>query len=278
MKKWLIIAGCLMAAGLIVFSVGLGIAGFDFRRWGTQNMVTNTHTIEEDFISVRLNVVTADITFAPSEDGHVKVVCYEDSKIPNSVHVEGDTLVISTKDNRKWYDHIGFNWEENTITVYLPAGEYGDLRVDCTTGDVNVPEQFTFQNATLDLTTGDTQWKAGIGQDLSVKCTTGSVAVENVLCNSLKVKTTTGDVTLDRVQAAETMAVTVSTGDVKLNRADAGEIVIKATTGDVTGTLLSEKIFDTKVTTGDVTVPASATGGTCRVTTTTGNIDLKIAD
>lgn len=276
MKKWLIIAGCLMAAGLILLTVALSIAGFDFTRLGTQNMVTNTYTPKEAFTNIRVDALTADIIFRPTQDGQLKVVCQEDVKIPHSVYVENDTLVISARDNRKWYDHIGFLWEKQTVTVYLPETVYGDLQLECTTGKVRMPEKFTFQNAALDLTTGDTSWKAAVTQSLSVKTTTGSCAIENVRCNALKVKTSTGAVTLTDVQAAETMDITVSTGHVKLSRADAGQITIKATTGDVSGTILSEKVFDAKATTGNVTVPATTTGGICRVTTTTGNIHLEI--
>ena len=277
MKKWLITAGCLMAAGLILFTVGLSIAGFDFTKLGTKEMVTNTYTVSESYTNISVDAITADIAFAASEEG-IKVVCYEDKKLPFSVCVENETLVISCKDNRKWYDHIGFNWEENQVTVYLPAGEYGDLQINCTTGDVTVPEGFSFRSANMDLTTGDINWKAGATNTLSAKTTTGAITVEKVQCDTLNAKTTTGNVTLTDVVTVDAIHVQVSTGDVKLNRADAGQLQIKATTGDVTGTILSEKVFDAKATTGDVTVPQSTTGGICRVTTTTGDIHLKIAE
>lgn len=278
MKKWLIIAGCLIAAGLIIGTVALALTGFDFAKLGTKEMVTNTYTVEENFTNISLDAINADITFAVSENGGVKVVCHEDKKVPFSVHVENDTLEISCKDNRKWHDHIGFNWEEDRVTVYLPAGEYGDLQINCTTSDVTVPEGFSFRSANMDLTTGDINWKAGVTNTLSAKTTTGAITVENVQCDTLNAKATTGDVTLTDVVTADAIHVQVSTGDVKLNRVDSGELQIKATTGDVTGTILSEKVFDAKATTGDVTVPQSTTGGICRVTTTTGDIHLKIAE
>ena len=254
MKKWMIAAGCLMAAGLILLTAGLSIAGFDFAKLGTRNMVTNTYGVEESFTHIRVDGITADIAFQPADE--LQVVCYEDEKIPYSVYVEADTLVVTCKDNRKWHDYIGINFESAAVTVYLPAGEYGDLKISCTTGKVNVPEQFTFQNAQVELTTGHACWKAGVSQDLTIQCTTGDITIENTLCNRLYAKTTTGSV--------------------KLNRVDAAEIEIKTTTGDVTGTLLSGKVFTTKVTTGDVYVPHGDFVGTCKVTTTTGDVNLKI--
>ena len=258
MKKWLIVAGCLIVVGLMIGTVAMALVGFDFAKLGMIEMVTNTYTVEESFTNISLDAITADITFAASEEG-VKVVCHENEKVPFSAYVEGDVLVISCKDNRKWYDHIGFIWEKSTVTVYLPAGEYGDLQVDCTTGDVKLPAGFAFQSAEVSVTTGDAQ-------------------LEGFACQKLRVKSTTGNVTLTDVQATEAMNLTVSTGDVKLNRVDSRELQVKTTTGNVTGTLLSEKVFDVKATTGDVTVPQSTTGGLCRVTTTTGDIYLKIAE
>ena len=257
MKRWLVVAGILVVAGLIISTVCLTVVGFDFSKLGTSVMVTNTYTTEEAFTNIRLDAITADIIFVPSEDGGVKVVCYENEKIPYSVYVEGDSLVITCKDNRKWYDHIGFNWETNTVTVYLPAGEYGDLQLKCTTGDVTMPQDFHFAKANVKVTTGDVLWKANVDENLTIHSTTGDTTLAGMTCGTLDVKATTGDVTLDHM--------------------DAAKLDIKVTTGDVEGTLLSSKKFEVKVTTGKVDVPKTTEGGTCRVKATTGNVKLKIA-
>ena len=44
----------------------------------------------------------------------------------------------------------------------------------------------------------------------------------------------------------------------------------------VGGTLLSDKVFITDTTTGDVDVPKTTTGGKCEITTTTGDIEIDI--
>lgn len=257
MKKWLIVAACLMAVGMIVFTICLWMAGFDFAKLGTQKMVTNTHITEETFSNIRLDAITADITFAASDHGGVKVVCYEDEKIPCSVYVEGDSLVITCRDNRKWYDYIAINWETTTVTVYLPAGEYGDLQINCTTGDVTMPQDFHFVKANVKVTTGDVLWKANVDESLTIHGTTGDTTLAGMTCGTLDIEASTGDVTLDHV--------------------DAAKLDIKVTTGDVEGTLLSSKIFQVKVTTGNVDVPHTTEGGTCRVKTTTGDVKLEIA-
>ena len=61
-----------------------------------------------------------------------------------------------------------------------------------------------------------------------------------------------------------------------MDACDAAEIVVKTDTGDVTGTLLTEKVFMVKTDTGDVDVPRSVTGGACEITTDTGDIRVGI--
>ena len=47
-------------------------------------------------------------------------------------------------------------------------------------------------------------------------------------------------------------------------------------TGDVKGSLLSEKIFIPTTDTGDVDVPKTVTGGRCEITTDTGDIKITV--
>lgn len=67
-----------------------------------------------------------------------------------------------------------------------------------------------------------------------------------------------------------------TTGDVKLDGCDAGEINISVTTGSITGTLLTTKVFSAESNTGRVTVPKNTEGGRCKLSATTGSIKIEI--
>jgi DUF4097 and DUF4098 domain-containing protein YvlB len=67
-----------------------------------------------------------------------------------------------------------------------------------------------------------------------------------------------------------------STGDVELDMCDANEIFVNVGTGDVFGTLLSDKVYIAKTSTGEVDVPKTIEGGRCEITTTTGDIKLSV--
>ena len=51
---------------------------------------------------------------------------------------------------------------------------------------------------------------------------------------------------------------------------------VETDTGDVTGSLLSDKVFITKSDTGSIDVPKTVTGGKCEITTDTGDIKIEI--
>ena len=63
-----------------------------------------------------------------------------------------------------------------------------------------------------------------------------------------------------------------------MEKSDAATLSIKTDTGDVTGTLLTEKTFDAKASTGDVDVPKTTAGGVCKIRTDTGDICINIED
>ena len=93
-KIWLIVASSLVVAGIIIFGAVMTIFNWDFTKLGTSDYETNRYEIEESFRDLSIDTNTADITVLPSEDGEVKVVCKEKSKLKYSVSVENDTLIV----------------------------------------------------------------------------------------------------------------------------------------------------------------------------------------
>jgi DUF4097 and DUF4098 domain-containing protein YvlB len=65
---------------------------------------------------------------------------------------------------------------------------------------------------------------------------------------------------------------------VRFEACDAEEIIIHTDTGDVTGTLLTPKIFQVETDTGRVDIPESGSGGKCQIKTDTGDIQVEILE
>ncbi len=315
-KVWLILAASLVAVGCILFASVMSTLQWDFAKLSTVRYETNTHEISETFRNISITTDTAGILFALSDDGKCRVECYEEENAKHSVRVEKDTLVVKIDPQKSWYDYIGFHFGSPKITVYLPATEYNALTAKGSTGNVEIPKETSFGNVDISLSTGNVDFCASAAKSVRIQTSTGNIRVENTSVDSLEISVTTGtvkvsDITcrenitvgvstgkttltdiscksiissgttgnifLNHVIAANTFSLERSTGNVKFGECDAAEIYIKTTTGNVTGTLITDKVFITDTGTGSVDVPKTATGGKCEIKTGTGNIKITIA-
>lgn len=211
---------------------------------------------------------------------------------------------------------VGIYWGDMTITVYLPQTAYESLSVLNVSGNTVIPEDFSFTDAKIRSTSGDIDFLAPVEKDLSLKTVSGNLHAEGtnpksldaqstsgdmdyadsivsgditidtvsgkIRCSNVSVsgdinmETTSGNVTLSDVTAAKAMQIETVSGDIKLESCDADSLWLKSTSGNVSGTLLTEKKFLTNTTSGRVNVPGSSSGGKCEIKTTSGNIQFEI--
>jgi len=288
---------------------------WDFSKLSTVQYETNEYEITDTFQDINIVTDTADIELIPSRT--VSVVCTEQVNAKHSVSVKDGILQIEIVDQIKWYERIGFNFGTTKITVYIPQGQYETLTIKGSTGDVKIPGDYEFSKMDIHQNTGDVTCQASVIDTMKIRTSTGSIRVDNgnvghlelsvttgnitasnldcsgdmianvstgktnltnVSCKNLITGGNTGDIMLKSVVAAEKFTIERTTGDVKFEGCDAAEINVKTDTGDVTGTLLSEKVFLCKTDTGRVDVPKTTTGGVCEVTTDTGDICLNISN
>ncbi len=276
-KTWLVIASILVVLGLLVFAGAMSAYDWDFKSLSTEKYETNDFNISEEFNNISIATATADIQFVLLENGECRVECYEEEKANHSVTVMDDTLVIKLINDKAWHDYIGINFESPRITVYLPKAEYASLLIEESTGDIQIPKGFKFENVDVSVSTGDINiFGVNCKENIKVGVSTGKVSLSDTTCQNLISKGSTGDIVLKNVIAAEKLSIERSTGDVKFENSDAAEIFIETNTGDIVGTLLSEKIFYAKTDTGSIDVPKGTLGGKCDITTDTGDIKIKI--
>ena len=265
--------------------------------WGPK-YTTDSHEIDEDFNDVSISTDTADIIFLPSEDGKCRVVFHTLESQTNSVKVKDGRLCIDTLNGKKWYEHIRIDFDTPMITVYLPRGEYARLTVKRSTGDVEIPKDFSFDSIDISGSTGDAICSASAESSIRIEQSTGDITLTDLTCNgNITTKVSTGNTFLTNVRceslisdgstgklsitnliAEKKIKIERDTGNVKLDKCDAGEIFIKTDTGKVVGTLLSNKIFSVSTDTGKIEIPKSADGGRCEIITDTGNIKISIVN
>ena len=315
-KKKAILLSMFLVLGVAISFLALAFCGFDFDRLNFEKYEEKTYIITDDFKNITIHASTADILFYKSEDGKCKVVCDESEKVTYTVDVNDERLDILLQDCIKWYDNLQlFSSGGNKIAVYLPKTVYNSLKIESDTGDINVNSDFAFEDLIVNASTGDVSVGAIVNGELSIKLSTGDInangikankaafrggtgdvfvkdaeisgdllvtvstgksVLENVNCNNFTSSGSTGDIALNNVIVAERMNIERSTGDIKFVGSDAGEINIKTSTGDVEGSLLTDKFFIVNTSTGNINVPETVSESKCRITTSTGNITIKI--
>lgn len=310
------VAAALIVLGLAVFGGTMAVLKWDFTALSTVRYETKEHAVTEAYTGISILTDTADVVFVPSEGTETVVTCSDREKVFHEVSVKDGVLTVEIKDTREWYEYIEiFNLGEPRITVAIPEGEYGALKITASTGDVEIPRDFGFASMEITVSTGDVESRASCTGDVKIQASTGDISLAEASVGALELSASTGDMTLTGVDCAGDLKIGVSTGksyltdvtcqnltssgstgdiilknviasgkflierstgDVNLDGCDAAEIVIETSTGDVEGSLLTEKVFIPSTNTGDAETPDTKSGGVCRITTDTGDIKITI--
>ena len=295
MKRHLstIVASALAVSAITLLGTGLA-ASADWR--GSTSLVTKNYPVSGSFSSVSVTEYYADVQLRASRDGSVSVTTRDTQDVTHTVQVVNGTLTISRPEPNLGQRIFHDDDDDPTVIVYLPAGDYGALTVNTTSGDVESSGQLNFATANLTTTGGDIDITGSVTQSLvctttsgdvdisspaagavQVNTTSGDVELTGASIQSLSIHTNTGDADLERTVAAGAIEISTTTGDIELERSDAASLTLSTTSGDVEGSLLTGKTFSASSTSGRVSVPASTPGaGACNVSTTSGSIRLTV--
>lgn len=310
MKKLFVFLGiCLIIIGGLIVTFGI-VNGNGVNN----NMIEKEYDLTDSFENIEIDIDTADIEFIKSDVNKVKVT--EKEKEYHKVNVIDNRLVIRSYNELKWFERIfNFSFKKMKVQIYLNKTSFDKLNINESTGDIKIPSNFNFNDAIVNLSTGDVSFNAKVTNDLSIDSSTGKVIVRNfdgrdivingstgdlelinsvltgdlvisrstgditlanVRANNLKGKTSNGNITLADVLITNHINVKASTGDIELNDSDAATLYIETSTGKVTGTLLTEKVFVVETSTGKVNVPKTQSGGLCEIHTSTGKVNIEI--
>ena len=220
-------------------------------------MKTNTkvYEINEIFNSISVAVKTSKIKITKSDTSDAKVIFKENKRCAYVLTIEEGTLKINHA-KKKWFTYILPSFIVPEITIFIPFNNLGELKVECVTGKI------TISNMACNL--------------LKIKNVTGKITISNMACNSLEIKKVTGRIDIENTIAKDKMNITTNTGTVNFNESDASEIFIKSKTGNIGGSLLSDKAFVVKCNTGKVNLPSTFGKQKCEVISKTGNICFEI--
>ena len=189
-----------------------------------------------------------------------------------------DTPLLSAGGNVTFSGTVNGALSAKTVSgdIVLEASA-GDLTVSSTSGDISLP-RLTVESLQADSSGGDIAISsATVSGNAVLKAVSGNVNVHSTDAGTLQAKTTSGDIELSETLIDGTLDLEAVSGSIQLSDTDAASLRIKTVSGDVEGYLLSAKSFVTHTTSGNVRTPASdPTAGSCEVTTTSGDIRLRL--
>lgn len=289
-KKILGIVVCVLVLITGIATVGLLSSAVAF--------TAETSEINGAFADIDISAWGCDVRLVQSENDTCRVVYPKADEITYVVKVEDNTLVITWKDNRQWWQRLDF-WNDNlVVTVYLPRTTYWNLSVVTDSGCIETPEDILFENISLQTASGEiesasTAWNnmsvkstsgkidlsKNVGGNVVVKTASGTVEMSDMQLDNLEVVTDSGSVTLDWVMVDYEAVLETTSGEIWMNGWKAGSTQITTVSGDVEGNFLHRMNFETATISGSIDVPApDTTKGLCRISTTSGDIHITVGE
>ncbi len=172
-----------------------------------------------------------------------------------------------------------FGIKTDTGDVEMAGGTYrASVKIKTGTGDVSASAFQAADDVGIRTNTGKVILTDAHCGDLAIETDTGKVKLTNVNCAALTVETDTGSVTLTNVVGTGDAKIETDTGDVSFDRCDAANYRVRTSTGDVEGTIRTEKVFFASSRTGKTDVPHTRSGGDFDASSSTGDIEITIAE
>lgn len=316
MKKAMIAAAAMIAGGFVLSAAAFGQLDFDFGKLSTGTYTEKRYAVEGDFDRIVIDGAECSVRLMRAPNAVCTVTCWEAEKASNEVKVENGKLTVRHRDDRRWYERIGVNFDVEEITVALPEERYEQLHIETMSGDIRVTEPFVFGQAEIETVSGDVEFFAELSGELTLTTTSGDIEARGISARSINAGSTSGEITLSEIKTTETLRVSTVSGDMELTKiqcrdlstkstsgdsrfngltasgrietesvsgevaldaCDAATLKIETTSGDVSGTLLSGKAFDARTTSGEIRVPDLKEGGACEVKTVSGDIRFEAA-
>ena len=71
------------------------------------------------------------------------------------------------------------------MTVYLPSEKYELLKIDSNTGNVTIPDLFSFKNVDITASTGNIICNASVTETFNGKTSTGAVQLDKIQAENI---------------------------------------------------------------------------------------------
>ena len=286
MKKALTI--CLVIAAILIVAGGILIAFGIIGNGGIPalseigNYTEYTRNFSADTTEIRMDLKVNSLTVRKWDGEDIRIHYYEREGKPLTL-TETNGAVSMIDPNR---NYVGFWWGEASeeklrVTVEVPEGFSGELKLATSTGDISVSGIVQPDRAlTVTSSTGKIRIEDCRFREVTATSTTGNIEIESLICGSeqadvygvLKVSSSTGGQEYTKVTAGETV-LTATTGDIRTEDLSCTSFRASVSTGrQVHSRLNVTGDAEIKSTTGEIRTDDLTAGGALRITATTGSI------
>lgn len=270
-------AGTTGLIALTMMSAGCSIKEEKDVKFEKKNFDTN-----EAFSSIKIDEIEGDIRFAKSSDSETHITYYDCEYFEHEIDVSNNELKIITNQKSKVKNIIGhmisFTSKNIETEILLPEDEYEKLNLSLTTGDVKIDNDFTFDEGSFEMTTGDLNCHAVFNDSLKVDCTTGNINIgsnKSTDLDDISVKAVSGNIKVNDFNAKK-ISMKATTGDIQFSELTADDIDVRVTTGKIDGKISDEYDIDASCTTGSCKTDSTAAADrTINAHCVTGSISIK---
>lgn len=275
-----IVASILLVAGLVIFLIGFGIAGFDFSELSTEPPYINkVFETAEQIDSINIKTRDNEVTLIPSNDDMFHIDYNENGKDLFDISVVNGELRIIYKSSRKWYDYIcNIKFDDQFVKIAIPEKFTGNIDMDTRNSEIFL-DALSADTLTIDAANDEIELKnLTISGNLTVDNRNNRVTMENITANgqiycknrnagivlydlsgkdiiadnrngSIKCRNTVSEATIDLTTYNNTIA---------LDSVDYGtKMICDNTNGDIEGTICGNI--------GDFSIEAYAKHGECNL-------------
>ncbi len=260
------------------------------KRYHTVEVVNNTLTI--DSVDSRKWYEEFYFGFTFSWNDFISLSIYLPEKEYKELYIDTFSGDVDIADS---FTFINGEIDSTSGDIKCNAKFKGDVKFDSTSGDIDLSD-ISANNISANSTSGDVNILGISADNISVNTTSGEVEISsanakdklyadstsgdvNILDSKaydIFAESTSGDINMRNTVSLGNLKIESTSGDIEFYRCDGKLIDLNSVSGDIEGSFLTEKLFITDTTSGDISVPNCISDEQCKITTTSGDIEVTI--
>ena len=278
-KGLIIISVCLILLGVLITALALATNGFNFREMKNENYKSDIFTVSESFTDIIIDdefgAFDVKLKKAAAEKAEISYTAPEKSEVV--YEVKNGKLIITCKDNIKFFERLFSFASETELTLMIPDAIYNGIEIDTASGDVKLND-ISAVSVDIDTSSGNASLNNVKTDSLEIETSSGDVFITEVKCKVMDIDVSSGDVTIRSSEASEKTEIQLSSGDTEIISSSLGSFSHSSASGDAE---ISDSTFirlTNKTSSGDIDLEDVTVSGRLDIETSSGEVDFSRID